>query len=107
MHPLLAQEYEVLIQEGTDYEYGDKVRGDGLVVNARLSLMSCISSTGNRAFQDTAFLGADGKFYKLAIKVELVEMTEQDQKNLDNQGLCLHTRENTCAHCLEESDEQA
>lgn len=104
----VTQPYEIVIQEGTDYEYGDKLDGKELTEHARISVMGSLASTGwNRAMEGTALLGPDGKLYQLYVDVGIIEMTEETRAKLDAEGLCLHTRGITCNHCLEESNEQA
>lgn len=92
--------YEVILPEGMNYEYGEVIPEEQLLESARANAVS-------ETFDETAFLGADGKLYRLVVKVEFQPMPEDMQKKLDAMGYCLHTRGTTCHHCLEEAETEA
>lgn len=53
-----------------------------------------------RSLMDTLLLGKDGRFYRLGLAI--LPADEKYVERLDKEGICTHTREHTCHHCLEE-----
>ena len=75
-----------------DHQYGDKIKPE--------KALEVPGKDFIRSLNDTLMLGPDGQHYRLALAV--VPADEEYVSRLDKEGICTHTREHTCHHCLEE-----